>query len=97
MEVGIDKNEITITNTRRSYYELNLGYKIIELNFGQLLSFRKKILTHSSKSNIEYLLDHDNFVLVFAADNKHLLYLDVPQLLRLRKVLLSVFEHTTVV
>ncbi len=95
MEVSIDRYEITITNTRRSFYALNLGYKIIELNFGQLLSFRKKILAYSSNTNIEYLLHHDNFVLVFAADNQHILYLDVPQLLRLRKVLLSVFECNT--
>ncbi|MFT7900800.1 hypothetical protein VBY74_12555 [Tenacibaculum ascidiaceicola] len=79
----------------RNCYQLDLGYKVIDFTFCQLLSFRKKVLEYASYESLETIIDGDNFVLLFAADNKHVLFLEVPQLIELRELLLSVFKQKT--
>ncbi|AZJ33942.1 hypothetical protein HER15_08055 [Tenacibaculum mesophilum] len=67
----------------------------MDFTFCQLLAFRKKVLERASYESLETIIDGDNFVLLFAADNKHLLFLDVPQLIELRELLLAVFKQKT--
>ena len=83
--------------TKRNAYQLDLGFKVIDLTFCQLLSFRKKIIEYSTYEAIETILNEDNFILLFVADNKHLLFLDIPQILELKNLVLSVFEQSTTV
>lgn len=96
MNLCTEKIDYSITCGKRNVYHLNIGYKIIDLTFCQLLAFRKKILDYSTTESLETILDNDNFILLFIADNKHLIYLDVPQILQLKNVVLSLFQKHTV-
>ena len=96
MNLCTEKIVYSISCEKRNIYQLNIGYKIIDLTFCQLLTFRKKILEHSTPESLEKILDTDNFILLFVADNKHLIYLDVPQILQLKNVVLAVFQKSTV-
>ncbi len=88
--------DYTIVCGKRNLYQLDLGYKVIDLTFCQLLSFRKKILEYSSHTSLEEVIDTTNFILLALADNKHIVYLDVPQILQLKEVVLSLFKEPTV-
>lgn len=79
----------------RNCYQLDLGYKVIDFTFCQLLAFRKKVLEYASYESLENIINGDNFILLFAADNKHVLFLEVPQLIELRELLLAVFNQKT--
>lgn len=84
-----------ITSKKRNAFQLDLGYKTIDFTFCQLLLFRNKVLDKSSPAALIEILDNENFILLFAADNKHLIYLDIPQLLELRDLMLNVFKSET--
>ncbi|SOS75523.1 conserved hypothetical protein [Tenacibaculum piscium] len=84
-------SQILVSKARNSY-RLNLGYKVIDFTFCQLLAFRKKILDNSSCLALENIIATDNFILIFVADNNHVLLLDVPQILALKEALLSTFK-----
>ncbi|MBE7652141.1 hypothetical protein [Tenacibaculum finnmarkense] len=84
-------SQILVSKARNSY-RLNLGYKVIDFTFCQLLAFRKKILDNSSYQALENIIEGDNFILIFVADNKHLLLLDIPQIIELKEALLSAFK-----
>ncbi|WP_299156980.1 hypothetical protein [uncultured Tenacibaculum sp.] len=92
MNLYVKSTSYKISSGNRNCYQLDLGYKVIDFTFCQLLAFRKKILYYSSFDSIETIIEEDNFILLFAADNKHLLLLDVPQILELREVVLSAFR-----
>ncbi|MDE1206162.1 hypothetical protein C8N26_0227 [Tenacibaculum lutimaris] len=93
MNFFVEELSFKISYGGRNCYQLDLGYKVIDFTFCQLLTFRKKVLEYASYESLETIIDGDNFVLLFAADNKHLLFLDVPQLIELRELLLSVFKQ----
>ncbi len=95
MNLCIESTEYKITYSKRNTYLLDLGYKIIPLRFCQLLAFRKKILEYTSYECLENIIDNDNFVLVFVADRKHLLYLEVSALIQLRNLVMHVFKPST--
>ncbi len=82
----------TLTCGARNCYRLDLGYKVIDFTFCQLLAFRKKVLEHTSYESLENIINTDNFVLLFVADNQHVLFLDVPQLIELKELVLQVFK-----
>ena len=90
-------SEYSITCGDRNLYRLDLGYKIIDLTFCQLLSFRTKILGYATHESLEKILETSNFVLLFIGDNKHLIYLDVPQILQLKEVVSALFYSPSVV
>ncbi|MBE7659679.1 hypothetical protein J2Q11_05790 [Tenacibaculum finnmarkense genomovar finnmarkense] len=69
-----------------------MGYKVIDFTFCQLLAFRKKILDNSSCLALENIIATDNFILIFVADNNHVLLLDVPQILALKEALLTTLK-----
>lgn len=92
MNFLVKETSYKITCTSRNYYQLDLGYKVIDFTFCQLLAFRKKILHYSSYESLETIIEGDNFILLFVADNKHILYLDVPQILELKAIVLSAFR-----
>lgn len=91
MELCKDSCQFKIVNGKRNSFQLDLGHKVIDLRFCQLLSLRKTILNYTQSEQLEYLLDNDNFILLFVADKKHLLYLDIPQILELREAINAVF------
>ncbi|WP_440122789.1 hypothetical protein [Tenacibaculum sp. Ill] len=93
MNFFVEELSFKISCGGRNCYQLDLGYKVIDFTFCQLLTFRKKVLEYASYESLETIIDGDNFILLFAADNKHLLFLDVPQLIELRELLLSVFKQ----
>ncbi|MCG8246345.1 hypothetical protein [Tenacibaculum finnmarkense] len=84
-------SQILVSKARNSY-RLNLGYKVIDFTFCQLLAFRKKILDNSSCLALENIIATDNFILIFVADNNHVLLLDVPQILALKEALLTTLK-----
>ncbi|WP_235869102.1 hypothetical protein [Polaribacter aquimarinus] len=55
------------------------------LTFPQLLQLRQKINEYTSPENLENVINNENFVLLFIADRKHLVYLEVPKLLDLKE------------
>ena len=97
MNVCEEKINYTISCEKRNGYQLHLEYKKIDLTFCQLLTFRKKILNLTTSEALETILENDNFVLLFVADNAHLIYLDIPQLLKLRDLVFSVFKQSRLV
>lgn len=92
MNFSVKSTSYKISSGDRNCYQLDLGYKVIDFTFCQLLAFRKKILHYSSYQSIETIIEEDNFILLSAADNKHLLLLDVPQILELRESILTAFR-----
>lgn len=97
MNVCDEKIGYVISCEKRNVYQLDLGYKLVDFTFCQLLAFRKKILELSTPESLETILENDNFILLFVADKKHLIYLDIPQLLQLKYVVLSLFNKTVLV
>lgn len=93
MKVFVKDLSFTLSCGARNCYQLDLGYKVIDFTFCQLLAFRKKILKHTTYQSLEAIINGDNFVLLFVADNKHVLFLDVPQLMKLKVLLLTYFEQ----
>lgn len=65
-------------------YKLVIDHKIIRLTFPQLLQLRTKVNELTTQQNLEKLVNNENFVLLFIADKKHLLFLEVPKLLDLK-------------
>ena len=96
MDVSVQSYQYYFTYSNRNSYRLHLGHKSINLSFCQLLAFREKILNYTSFYSLENILNEDNFVLIFVADNNHLLFLDIPRLLELRNLLQSIFATSNV-
>lgn len=92
MKISTEKYDYTLTCSKRNTYQLTLGFKTIDFTFCQLLAFRKKILYYSSYQSLETILNGDNFILIWAADNKHLLMLDVPQIIELHNLISLTFQ-----
>jgi len=97
MNVCAENIDYVISFEKRNVFQLNIGYKVIDFTFCQLLSFRKKILELTTPESLEDILDNDNFILLFVADNTHLLYLDIPQLIQLKDIVLSLFNKKELV
>lgn len=95
MNLFVEDLSFTLSCGARNCYQLNLGYKVIDFTFCQLLAFRKKVLENATYESLENIIEGDNFILLFAADNKHVLFLDVPQLIELRELLLTYFRQQT--
>ncbi len=74
-------------------YQLNIAKKDILLSFPQLLDLRNRVNRLSLPSSLEDIIDTDNFVLLFIADRQHLVYLDIPQLIRLKRKVDSFFYN----
>ncbi|PWG06043.1 hypothetical protein DIS07_06315 [Polaribacter aquimarinus] len=66
-------------------YQLVIDHKKMFLTFPQLLQLRQKINEYTSPENLENVINNENFVLLFIADRKHLVYLEVPKLLDLKE------------
>ena len=69
------------------HYQLTIDDKKIKLTFPQLLQLRQKINEHTSPENLENIIQNENFVLLFIADRKHLVFLEIPKLLDLKEEL----------
>lgn len=91
MEASLKNKKYCVISSERNSYQLDLGYKTIELTFCQLLALRKKIIYYTSFDKLEMLINGDNYVLLLVADKSHLLYLDIPQLLDLKDLIESIF------
>lgn len=68
-------------------YHLNIDDQSIILTFPQLLQLRENINKFTAPTKLEKVIDNENFVLLFVADKKHLLFLEVPKLLDLKEEL----------
>jgi hypothetical protein len=66
-------------------YQLKVDEKMMTLTFPQLLQLRNKINLLTSTENLENIIQNENFVLLFIADKKHLLFLEIPKLLDLKE------------
>lgn len=67
------------------HYELTIHNKKMKLTFPQLLQLRNKINELTSYENLEHIIQNENFVLLFIADRKHLVFLEIPTLLDLKQ------------
>ncbi|AUC16455.1 hypothetical protein BTO06_15430 [Tenacibaculum sp. SZ-18] len=72
-------------------YQLTTVNKNILLTFPQLLQLRANINKLGTHDAVCDIIESDNFVLLFVADKKHLIYLDIPQLLALKATVSSFF------
>ena len=72
-------------------YVLTTPNKTIHLSFPQVLELRRKINELTSHNALYKIVNADNFVLLFVADKQHLIYLEVPQLLKLKDEVSSFF------
>lgn len=66
-------------------YVLTTPNKEVNLSFPQMLELRRKIYDLTTFETLNKIIDTDNFVLLFVADKQHLIYLDIPQLLKLKE------------
>lgn len=67
------------------HYQLNIDDKIMKLTFPQLLQLRNRVNTFTAPENLEHIIENENFVLLFIADKKHLVFLEIPKLLDLKE------------
>lgn len=65
-------------------YRLSIEGRNIVLTFSQLLQLRQKLNYLTSSPKLSEIIENENFVLLFVADRKHLLFLEIPQLLDLK-------------
>lgn len=93
-------------NTKNSYqikhhtfckYVFITPNKTINLSFPQMLELRRKINELTTYNSLDRIVNNENFVLLFVADKKHLIYLEIPQLLKLKQEIASFFQNTSVV
>ena len=80
IQFNIQIQKVTFCN-----YQLTIDDKKIKLSFPQLLQLRNKINQLTSPENLENIIQNENFVLLFIADRKHLVFLEVPKLLDLKE------------
>lgn len=74
-------------------YQLKIANKSMSLSFPQLLDLRKHVNRLSLHNSLEEIIDNENFVLLFIADKKHLVYLDIPMLINLKDQVDSLFYN----
>jgi hypothetical protein len=75
-----------------SNYQLKIDDKVMTLTFPQVLQLRNKVNLLTSTENLENIIENENFVLLFIADKKHLVFLEVPKLLDLKEELAYCFS-----
>ncbi len=64
----------------------------MQLTFPQLLQLRNKINEITLPENLENIIQNENYVLLFIADRKHLVFLEIPKLLDLQQELTLCFD-----
>lgn len=92
MEVYEIKHNINLKPLTFCKYCLTVGSKKMLLTFPQLLSLRNKLKRLTYPDKLSEIIDNENFVLIFIADKKHLVYLDIPQLLGLERKISYYFK-----
>ncbi len=75
-------------------YVLHTPNKTIDLSFPQMLELRRKINELTTYSSLNRIVNNENFALLFVADKQHLIFLEIPQLLKLKEEI-SAFFHTS--
>ena len=78
-------------------YILTTPNKDITLNFPQVLELRRKINELTVYTSLSDIINNENFVLLFVADKQHLIYLDIPQLLKLKEEISIFFQNSNAV
>lgn len=73
-------------------YFLQIDNDRFILTFPQLLQLRERINSFTSPKKLANIIENENFVLLFVADRKHLLFLEVPKLLDLKEELDFCFD-----
>jgi hypothetical protein len=58
-----------------------------------MLELRRKINGLTTFNSLNNIINSDNFVLLFVADRQHLIYLDIPQLLKIKEEIASFFQN----
>jgi len=66
-------------------YQLTIDDKTMALTFPQLLQLRQKINQYTAPESLAHIINNENFVLLFIADRKHLVFLEIPKLLEVRE------------
>ena len=74
------------------HYQLTIGKKQMRLTFPQLLQLRNQINELTTFDALESIINNDNYVLLFVADRKHLLFLEIPTLLEVKAELSLCFD-----
>jgi hypothetical protein len=72
-------------------YQLKIDEKLMTLTFPQVLQLRNKINVLTAAESLEHIIQNENFVLIFIADKKHLVFLEIPKLLDLKEELAYCF------
>ena len=86
MEIFSDvKFNIQLQKVTFCKYQLVIDEKKISLSFPQLLQLRNNLNSLTSPEHLEHVIQNENFVLLFIADKKHLVFLEVPKLLDLQE------------
>lgn len=83
---------IQLTKHTFCNYQLKIDEKVMTLTFPQVLQLRNKVNLLTSSGNLENIIENENFVLLFIADKKHLVFLEVPKLLDLKEELSYCFS-----
>ncbi|MCG1035239.1 hypothetical protein [Polaribacter sargassicola] len=79
------KFNIQIKKITFCQYQLCVDDKLMVLSFPQLLQLRNKINSLTKPESLEKIIENENYVLLFVADKKHLLFLEIPKLLDLKE------------
>lgn len=73
-------------------YQLHFYDQKIRLSFPQLLQLRQRLNHYTSPCTLTELINRENFVLLFVADRKHLLFLEIPTLIDLEEKVEALFS-----
>lgn len=77
---NIQLQKVTFCN-----YQLQIDDKKMSLTFPQLLQLRNNLNKLTTPEKLENIIQNENFVLLFIADRKHLVFLEVPKLIDLKE------------
>lgn len=73
-------------------YFLQIDDERFILTFPQLLQLRERVSKFTSPEKLTSIINNENFVLLFVADKKHVLFLEIPKLLDLKEELDYCFD-----
>ena len=84
---------VKLQKLRFCRYQLCIANQQIYLTFPQLLALRNKVNEFTTTSRLEQIIANENFVLLSIADRKHLIYLEIPELLDLKEEISLTFYN----
>ncbi|WP_196894058.1 hypothetical protein [Aureivirga marina] len=79
-------------DVEKELFYIDFGHKVVSLTFHQFLHLKHKINRISSPRYLELVIQKRNLEILTLCNRKHIMILDVPQILDLQKLVQNTFQ-----